>query len=119
MSGVPVLYIVIPCFNEEKVLELTAPLFIKKLNGLITDQKISENSRLLYVNDGSRDATWSIIKTLVDRDVHCLGLSLSRNMGHQNALFAGLMEAKEHCDITISAVPRHSEFPSDRKFAAN
>ena len=98
----PVLYIVIPCYNEEKVLPLTAPLFKEKIASLQREGKISGESRVLFVNDGSRDSTWEIIRSLSSKDPVFEGLSLSRNRGHQNALLAGLMEAKDRCDITIS-----------------
>lgn len=98
----PVLYIVIPCYNEEKVLPLTAPMFLDKLTELCGAGKISENSRVLFVNDGSKDKTWEIINKLSKQDKRFCGISLSRNRGHQNALLAGLMEAKDKCDITIS-----------------
>ena len=98
----PKLYIVIPCYNEEKVLPLTAPLFLSKIKDLHEAGLISEDSRILFVNDGSRDSTWEIIKQLSNEDPHYKGISLSRNRGHQNALLAGLMEAKDQCDITIS-----------------
>lgn len=98
----PVLYIVIPCYNEQEVLPITAPMFLKKLSSLIEGEKISPDSRILFVNDGSRDATWDIIKSLSRQDAHFLGISQSRNRGHQNAVLAGLMEAMELCDITIS-----------------
>jgi glycosyltransferase involved in cell wall biosynthesis len=98
----PILYIVIPCYNEEAVLPVTAPLFLNKVKELAAAGKISEESRVLFVNDGSRDDTWKIIKDLAKRDPHYLGISQSRNRGHQNAVLAGLMEARERCDITIS-----------------
>lgn len=98
----PVLYIVIPCYNEEEVLPITAPLFLKKIEELINKKKISEESKVMFVNDGSKDKTWQLIKKFSKVDDHCIGLSLSRNRGHQNALLCGLMEAKEMCDITIS-----------------
>ena len=98
----PVLYIVIPCYNEQEVLPITAPLFLNKLNALAAAGKISVDSRVLFVNDGSRDETWRIIKELAGKDKHVIGISQSRNRGHQNAVLAGLMEAKDLCDITIS-----------------
>ena len=98
----PVLYIVIPCYNEEAVRPITAPQFLQKLRDLIAAGKIAENSRVLFVNDGSRDRTWEIITALSKSDPHYIGISQSRNRGHQNAVLAGLMEAKERCDITIS-----------------
>ena len=98
----PILYIVIPCYNEEAVLPVTAPLFLEKIKSLAAAGKISEESRVLFVNDGSRDDTWKIIKGLSKEDPHYLGISQSRNRGHQNAVLAGLMEARDRCDITIS-----------------
>lgn len=98
----PVLYIVIPCYNEEKVLPITSTMFSDKLKELTALGKIAENSRILFVNDGSKDTTWSIISQLSAQDPHFQGISLSRNRGHQNALLAGLMTAKEYADITIS-----------------
>ena len=98
----PILYIVIPCYNEEAVLPVTAPLFLNKVKELAAAGKISDESRVLFVNDGSRDDTWKIIKDLAKQDPHYLGISQSRNRGHQNAVLAGLMEARDRCDITIS-----------------
>ena len=98
----PVLYIVIPCYNEEKVLPITAPMFLKKIQDLSAAGKISQDSRVLFVNDGSKDNTWNIIKDLSKADPHYIGICQSRNRGHQNAVLAGLMEAKDKCDITIS-----------------
>ncbi|MDO5001304.1 MAG: glycosyltransferase family 2 protein [Eubacteriales bacterium] len=98
----PVLYIVIPCYNEEEVLPITAPMFLAKLSELAAAGKISGESRVLFVNDGSKDRTWDIIKELSRSDEHYIGICQSRNRGHQNAVLAGLMEAKDRCDITIS-----------------
>lgn len=98
----PRLYIVIPCYNEEAVLPITAPLFRDKLLSLSSQGKISPDSRVLFVNDGSKDNTWNLICKLAKEDEHYEGICLSRNRGHQNALLAGLMEAKDKCDITIS-----------------
>ena len=98
----PILYIVVPCYNEQEVLPITAPLFLAKLTMLRDLGKISDESRVLFVNDGSRDATWDIIRELASSDPHYLGIAQSRNRGHQNAVLAGLMEAKDRCDITIS-----------------
>ncbi len=100
--NIPVLYIVIPCYNEEEVLPITSRLFEEKLKGLIEKNKIAETSRVLFVDDGSKDKTWEIIKDLSNKNDCFEGLKLSRNRGHQNALLAGLMEAKDSCDITIS-----------------
>ena len=98
----PILYIVIPCYNEQEVLPITAPMFLQKLADLIAAGKISPDSRVLFVNDGSKDRTWEIICDLAARDPHYAGICQSRNRGHQNAVLAGLMEAKSRCDITIS-----------------
>ena len=98
----PILYIVIPCYNEQEVLPITAPLFLQKISDLSAAGKISPDSRVLFVNDGSKDKTWEIIQALAAADEHYLGISQSRNRGHQNAVLAGLMEAKSRCDITIS-----------------
>ena len=97
-----ILYIVIPCYNEETVLPITSKMFLDKLTALIQVNKISNSSRILFVNDGSRDKTWDIICSLAKQDKHFIGISQSRNRGHQNAVLAGLMEAKDKCDITIS-----------------
>ena len=98
----PILYMVIPCYNEEEVLPITAPQFLGKLQELRNRGKISDESRVLFVNDGSKDRTWSIITELAAQDPHYVGIAQSRNRGHQNAVLAGLMEAKDRCDITIS-----------------
>ena len=102
MEPRPILWIVIPCYNEEQVLPLTAPMFLNKLNQLAAEGKISASSRVLFVNDGSGDRTWEIIRELSREDEHYIGICQSRNRGHQNAVLAGLMEAKDRCDITIS-----------------
>ena len=93
-QGNPVLYIVIPCYNEQEVLPITAPMFLEKVDTLTKQGKISPESRVLFVNDGSKDDTWSIICELSKKDPRYTGICLSRNRGHQNALLAGLMEAK-------------------------
>ena len=98
----PILYIVIPCYNEQEVLPITAPMFLQKLADLTAAGKISPESRVLFVNDGSKDRTWEIINELAASDEHYVGICQSRNRGHQNAVLAGLMEAKSRCDITIS-----------------
>ncbi len=98
----PILYIVVPCYNEEAVLPITAPMFLDKIRALVAAGKVAEGSRVLFVNDGSKDGTWALIERLAAADVTYCGISLSRNRGHQNALLAGLMEAKDKCDITIS-----------------
>ncbi|MBQ3210000.1 MAG: glycosyltransferase family 2 protein [Oscillospiraceae bacterium] len=99
---VPRLYIVIPCYNEQEVLPITAPMFLEKIKSLAAAGKVTEDSRVLFVNDGSKDNTWNIIKELSVQDEHYIGICQSRNRGHQAAVLAGLMEAKDVCDITIS-----------------
>lgn len=101
-EDLPILYLVIPCYNEEKVLPITAPIFLQKINTLISQGKISDDSRILFVNDASTDSSWEIICVLAKQDIHYTGISQSRNRGHQSSLLAGLMEAKDQCDITIS-----------------
>lgn len=98
----PVLYLVIPCYNEEQVLPLTSGKFKAKLEELIEAGKISSKSRVMFVNDGSKDTTWDILTSLCEEDERYSAVSLSRNRGHQNALIAGLMEARKYADITIS-----------------
>lgn len=96
------LYTVIPCYNEEEVLKETASRLIEKYKSLIANDKISKNSRIVFVNDGSKDKTWDIIKELHEENVTYSGINLSRNRGHQNALLAGLMTAKDYADMVIS-----------------
>ena len=100
--GKPLLWIVIPCYNEQEVLPITAPMFLKQLQTMAEHGKISEKSRILFVNDGSTDQTWNVITMLAEKDEHFIGISQRRNRGHQNAVLAGMMEAKPKCDITIS-----------------
>ncbi len=102
MTKLPVLYIVVPCYNEESVLPMTSTMFRDKLRQLHADGKISDKSRVLFINDGSRDRTWQIITELSASDPCFQGIAQSRNRGHQKAVWAGLMEAKDRCDITIS-----------------
>lgn len=96
------LYIVIPCYNEEEVLQETAKRLLEKINKLIYKQLVSKDSKILFVNDGSKDKTWRIIEDLHNENNIFSGINLSRNRGHQNALVAGLMTAKEKADIAIS-----------------
>ena len=98
----PVLYIVVPCYNEEDVLPVTAPMFKEKLNSLSSEGLIATESRILFVNDGSKDRTWEVLTDICNTDSVFCSIKLSRNRGHQSALLAGLMEAKEYADITIS-----------------
>lgn len=102
MKKEPILYMVIPCYNEEEVLEETTRQLKIKLESLIKDKKISNKSKVMYVNDGSKDKTWEIIKDINKKDKLFTGVSLSRNRGHQNALLGGLMTAKNYADIIIS-----------------
>ncbi len=96
------LYLVVPCYNEEEVLPETSRRLKEKLEGMVLEGLVDEKSRILFVDDGSRDKTWEIISRLHQEDPRFLGLKLSRNKGHQNALLAGLMTAKELCDMAIS-----------------
>lgn len=102
MTEKSVLYLVVPCYNEQEVLDETAKQLNQKIQGLISSGKISEDSRILFVNDGSKDQTWMIISRLHEQYRLVSGLNLSRNRGHQNAVLAGLMYAKEHADVAIS-----------------
>ena len=102
MMGNPDLSIVIPCYNEEKVLPVTSGMFLEKIRSLIAAGKIASGSRIIFVDDGSSDSTWQIITELSKTDGAYTGIRLSRNQGHQNAVLAGLMEAKDCSDITIT-----------------
>ena len=102
MKSNTVLWMVIPCYNEEVVLPKTAPMFLAQLNHMVAEGQISDESRILFVNDGSSDNTWKLIQNFSKQDKHYIGIAQSRNRGHQNAVLAGLMEAMDHCDITIS-----------------
>ena len=97
-----ILYLVIPCYNEEEVLRETSKRLLEKINKMIDNEQISDNSKILFVNDGSKDRTWDVIEELHDSDSIFSGVNLSRNRGHQNALLAGLMVAKEYADMVIS-----------------
>lgn len=101
-NKLPVLYLIAPCYNEEAVLPITYKLFENKLIQLINEEKISDKSRTLFINDGSSDSTWQIICNLAKEHKYITGICLSRNRGHQNALLAGLMEAKDLCDVTVT-----------------
>lgn len=98
----PSLYLIIPCYNEENVLPITAPQFLEQIKKMEKSGYISNKSKILFINDGSQDKTWEIIKELAKSNKKYIGISQSRNRGHQNAVLAGLMEAKDNCDITIS-----------------
>ena len=97
-----ILYIVVPCYNEEEVLPETSRRLKDKLEGMIVAGTISEESRVLFVNDGSKDRTWSMIAELHEKDRRFSGVNLTRNRGHQNALLAGLMTARDRADMVIS-----------------
>lgn len=97
-----ILYLVIPCYNEEEVLPLTKKELKEKMDNLIKENKISKDSKVMFVNDGSKDKTWELIEEYHNEDPLFVGVKLSRNKGHQNALLAGLMTAKKYADITIS-----------------
>ena len=98
----PILYFVVPCFNEQEVLPVTIPLFLNKLSHLSGSGLISDESKVLFVDDGSTDNTLNIISTFAKEDKRVCGITLSANCGHQNALLAGLMTAKDRCDISVS-----------------
>ena len=102
MTGNDILYLVIPCYNEEAVLPETARQLLEKMNSMFERGMISRESRIMFVNDGSKDKTWEIIEELHRSNPIYSGVKLSRNKGHQNALLAGLMTAKEKADMTIS-----------------
>ena len=97
-----IIYLVVPCYNEEEVLFETASRLKEKMQGLIENKQISDKSKITFVDDGSKDKTWSIIEELNNTDKIFSGVKLSRNRGHQNALLAGLMTVKDHCDAAIS-----------------
>lgn len=97
-----ILYLVIPCYNEEEVLPITQKALKEKMDNLIKNKKISKDSKVMFVNDGSKDKTWELIEEYHKEDPLFVGVKLSRNKGHQNALLAGLMTAKKYADITIS-----------------
>ncbi len=96
------LYVVIPCYNEEEVLAETSKRLKEKFLSLVSSGMIHPDSRVAFVNDGSKDRTWEIIKALHQEDALFCGINLSKNRGHQNALLAGLMTVKEDADLVIS-----------------
>lgn len=102
MKKEPILYVVVPCYNEEPVLEETTKRLKIKLEKLIKGKEISAKSKVMYVNDGSKDKTWELIQKIHEKEKLFTGLTLSRNRGHQNALLGGLMTAKNYADIVIS-----------------
>lgn len=102
MQQIPILFCVLPCYNEEEVIMETARQLKQVLRELVDKQLISDESKVLFVNDGSRDRTWEMIEQLHQENSFFCGISLSHNKGHQNALLAGLMTAKDYCDVAIS-----------------
>lgn len=102
MKKQSILYLVVPCYNEEEVLEETTKRLKEKFTNLIKQKVISDKSRVMYVNDGSKDNTWELIKKIESKETLFTGISLSRNRGHQNALLGGLMTAKNYADVVIS-----------------
>lgn len=102
MTNPPTLAIIVPCYNEEQALPQTYPLFIAKLESLINSSLVSAESFITFVDDGSKDKTWQLIETYAAENPQVRGLRQSRNRGHQNAVLAGLLEMRSHCDITIS-----------------
>ena len=105
-----VLYIVVPCYNEEEVIVETTNQLDKKIKELIKKGLISEDSKILYVNDGSKDKTWDKIKKISNKNSFFTGISLSKNKGHQNALVAGLLTASKYADIIISIIKETKSF---------
>lgn len=101
-NSLPVLYLIVPCYNEQEILPITSAEFEKKIVQLVQESKIGRKSRVLFVNDGSTDRTWQIICNLAEKSNYICGISQSRNRGHQSSLLAGLMEVKDQCDIAIS-----------------
>lgn len=102
MKKAQTLYVVVPCYNEEEVLEETTKRLKEKFESLISNNIINKDSRVMYVNDGSKDNTWNLIEEISKKEKLFTGISLSRNRGHQNALLGGLMTAKKYADVIIS-----------------
>ena len=96
------LCIVVPCYNEEEALSITGPELVEHLRKIVEAGQVDKDSKVVFVNDGSKDATWDVIKKLHDENKEVVGLNLAHNRGHQNALMAGLMYAKDHADVAIS-----------------
>lgn len=96
------LYLAVPCYNEQEILPDTTKKLVHKMNSLIEAGKISPDSRIMYIDDGSKDKTWEIIESLHSEYELVTGLKMSRNRGHQNALYGGLMVAKQYADAVIS-----------------
>ena len=102
MKEKPILYIIVPCYNEAEVLPITAPQFLDEIIKLQTLGLVDELSKIMFVDDGSKDSTWEEISSLAKENATYCGIRQSRNRGHQNAVLAGLMEAKDRAEITIS-----------------
>ena len=102
MNRLPIIAIVVPCFNEEQALPVSVPQMLSILDGLVGEKQISDQSYLLLCNDGSRDDTWGVIERLHMADKRVKGISLAHNRGHQNVLLAGLMTVRDRCDAAIS-----------------
>ena len=96
------LSLIVPCYNEQEVLPVTSGMFLEKIGQLKANNKIHKDSKVVFVNDGSKDNTWDIICNLAKEHAEIEGITLSRNRGHQNAVLGGLMEVKDRCDITIT-----------------
>lgn len=97
-----VLYIIVPCYNEEEAIELSAKRLLDKLQQLESDKLVSDKSRIVFVDDGSKDRTWELIESLYKSNGNIIGLRFAHNRGHQNAILAGMMYAKDYCDFTIT-----------------
>ena len=97
-----ILYLVVPCYNEEEVLDKTASVLREKLHRLQDAGKISKKSKILFVNDGSKDCTWKMICEWAKKDKIFAGLCFSRNYGHQSAILAGMMAAREKADAVVT-----------------
>ena len=98
----PILYIVIPCYNEEQVLPHTNPMFVEKIEQLVKKEEIHPHSKIMYVNDGSKDRTWELIESYAKSISSVVGVSQSRNRGHQSSVLAGMYEAIQFADIVIT-----------------
>ncbi len=98
----PILYIVIPCYNEEQVLPHTNPMFLEKIEQLVKKEEIHPLSKIMYVNDGSKDQTWELIESYAKTIPSVVGVSQSRNRGHQSSVLAGMYEAVQFADIVIT-----------------
>lgn len=98
----PICYFIVPCYNEEDALPKSAPVFLAKLEKIINQNNFSKQSKVLFIDDGSKDKTWQIIEDLHKNNHTFIGLKLAKNVGHENALYAGLVWAKDFCDLTIS-----------------